>query len=76
MTKKKKWIDLASCLTLVITVVLFVVAVFEKGMTHDLLLEAGVFLVSVKLVLSTRKSEALLKSLQEQLDSIERKLDR
>jgi hypothetical protein len=76
MSKKKKWINVASLATLVLTVVLFIVAIFEKGMTHDLLLEAGVFLISIKLVLSTQKSETLLKSLQEQLDSIERKLDR
>ena len=42
-------------LTLAITLALFVV-MFEKGFTHDLLLEAAVFLVSVKLVLLSYKA--------------------
>ena len=37
-------------LTLAITPALFVVALFEKGFTRDILLEAAVFLVSAKLV--------------------------
>ncbi len=46
-----KHLDLGTQLTLAITLGLFVIALFEKGFTHDLLLEAGVFLVSVKLVI-------------------------
>jgi hypothetical protein len=43
-----------------LTLVLFVVALFVKGITHELFLEAGVFLVSVKLILmSHRNSEAV-----------------
>jgi len=38
-------------LAVIITFVLFAVALFAKGFTHDLLLEAGVLLVSVKLIL-------------------------
>jgi hypothetical protein len=43
-------------LTLAITLALFVVALFEKGFTHDLLLEAAVFLVSAKLVVLSYKA--------------------
>ena len=51
-----------------ITLILFVAALFVKGFTHDLLLEAAVFLVSVKLIiLSYRNSQGV--------ESIERKLD-
>ena len=48
-------LDRSTQLTLAITLALFVV-VFEKGFTHDLLLEAAVFLVSVKLVLLSYKA--------------------
>ena len=39
-----------------ITAVLFVIALFMKGVTHDLLLETGVFLVSVKLMIMAYKN--------------------
>jgi hypothetical protein len=35
---------------------LFFLALILKGFTHDLLLEAGVFLVSVKLILMAKKN--------------------
>jgi len=37
--------------------ILFIGALFTKGFTHDLLLEAGVFLVSVKLILMAYNSK-------------------
>ena len=69
----KRHIDFASAVTLIITIVLFAAAIFEKGMTHDLLLEAGVFLVSVKLVLASVKSKQALDSIERKLDQILRK---
>lgn len=65
---KIKTVDAASFLTLVVTIALFVAALFEKGLTHDMLLEAGVFLVSVKLVMSSYKTNIGLKSINEKLD--------
>ena len=57
-----------SLAVITITLILFVTALFVKGFTHDLLLEAAVFLVSVKLiVLSYRNSQGV--------ESIEKKLD-
>jgi hypothetical protein len=47
----KKHLDLGSIIILLITLVLFIAALFFKGFTHDLLLEAGVFLVSVKVIM-------------------------
>lgn len=70
----RKQFDIPSLLTIVITLVLFVIAVFEKGITHDLLLEAGVFLVSVKLILMSYKNGKLAEHLDGRLDKIERLL--
>jgi hypothetical protein len=70
----KKYIDAASVATIVVTFVLFVVAVFIKGFTHDLLLEAGVFLVSVKLILMSHKNGIASQKLDQRLDRIERAL--
>ena len=50
-----KHVDLGSILIIVITFVLFVLALLFTGFTHDILLEAGVFLVSVKLIIMAYK---------------------
>ena len=42
-------LDPWSRLVILATFAMFVAALFTKGIGHDLLLEAGVFLVSVKL---------------------------
>ena len=72
-------IGVASLVVIAITLALFLLALFTKGFTHDLLLEAGVFLVSVKLILMGYKnsiaSNAILKELREIKDSLERKED-
>ncbi len=63
-----KTLGLGSLAVITITLILFVTALFLKGFTHDLLLEAAVFLVSVKLIiLSYRISQGV--------ESIEKKLD-
>jgi hypothetical protein len=49
-------LDPGSLVVIALTFVLFAVALVVKGIGHDLLLEAGVFLVSVKLILQQVKS--------------------
>ncbi len=53
---KKIFKDPASAVVILLTVGLFLWALFLKGFTHDLLLEAGVFLVSAKLILMAAKN--------------------
>jgi hypothetical protein len=50
--------------------VLFIVALFQKGVTHDILLESGVFLVSVKLILMSHKSRTMAGEIEDRLDEI------
>ena len=69
-------LDIVSRLVIVITFVLFVVALFIKGFGHGLLLEAGVFLVSVKLIMMAAKNVLLAKHLDDRLDRIETTLTR
>jgi hypothetical protein len=57
-------------LVIVITFALFVIALFMKGLSHDLLLEAGVFLVSVKLIIMSYKNVEVADALKERLDEI------
>lgn len=56
---------------IVATVVLFIVALFLKGFSQAILVEAGVFLVSVKLILMAARLEALEESTLEKLERIE-----
>lgn len=70
MTSIDKHIDGGSLVVLAITFLLFVVALFAKGFSHDMLLEAGVFLVSVKLIIMSYKSARASERLRERLDEI------
>ncbi len=64
----QRGIDVASWLTLIVTVGLFSISLFEKGFTHDILLEAGVFLVSIKLVLASHREQIETKTINRKLD--------
>ena len=64
-------LDLVSQLVIVLTFVLFVVALWIKGFGHGLLLEAGVFLISVKLIMMAHKNSLLAKDLDDRLERIE-----
>jgi hypothetical protein len=65
-----KHIDAGSFIIAIITVVLFLIALFVKGVTHDLLLEAGVFLVSVKIIIMSYKNSVAISKLDSKLDDI------
>ena len=59
----RKYFDMGSVIVIIITFVLFVLALFTRGFTHDLLLEAAVFLVSVKLILIGYNNSVYVKSI-------------
>ena len=65
-----KHFDFGSLAVIVITFILFALALFTKGFTHDLLLEAGVFLVSVKLILMAYKNATSTRQVDSKLDAI------
>jgi Flp pilus assembly protein TadB len=58
-----------------LTFFLFAIALFTHGFTHDLLLEAAVFLVSVKLILMTYRNSIVARRLETKLDEISNRLD-
>ena len=70
MPARQPYLDGASIFTVALTFLLFLIALFAKGLTHDLLLEAGVFLVSVKLVLMSYKNGVAMRTLERHLDEI------
>jgi hypothetical protein len=66
----KKHLDTGSTIVIGLTFVLFVIALFTKGFTHDLLLEAGVFLVSVKLIMMAYQNNSFIEELKKESDEI------
>jgi len=65
-----RYFDRASLVVMLVTLVLFVAALFVGGFTHNLLLEAGVFLVSVKLIIAAYKSGVATEELKRKLEEI------
>lgn len=53
-----------------ITFILFFVALFVKGLTKDILLEAGVLLVSIKIIMMARKQSSVNQEVNDKLDKL------
>ncbi len=70
-----KHFDTGSLIIIVITFILFAFALFTTGFTHDLLLEAGVFLVSVKLIVMAYKSSIANEAILSELIDIKRSVN-
>jgi len=66
----KEYFSVTSGIIIVITFILFTLALFTKGLTHDIFLEAGVFLVSVKIIMLSYKNGADLKRLGREIQDI------
>jgi len=59
-----------SVIVIALTLVLFLGSVFVKGFTHELLLEAAVFLVSMKLILMAQKNSLSARLTGQRLERI------
>jgi len=70
MPNLKDRLDIGSMAVIVITFVLFLLSLFVKGFSHDILLDAGVFAVSVKLILMSFRNNLHIKELNQRLDEI------
>ena len=65
-----KHIDLNSLIIIIITFLLFFIALFVKGFTHDILLEAGVLVVSIKLIMMAYQHRVYIDELKGDLQEI------
>jgi hypothetical protein len=70
----KKNFDLANAIVIAITFILFMIALFATGFTKDLLLEAGVLLVSIKIILMGAVNRNSNKEIIKKLNEINEKL--
>ncbi len=69
-----KYFDRGSLGIIAITFVLFSIALLTKGFTHDLFLEAGVSLVSLKLIIMAYKNITASKEITKELLAIKKML--
>ena len=65
------YFDPVSLVVIVLTLVLFVIALFVTGFSHELLQECGVFLVSVKLIVMSHKNGVTARLAEERLAKIQ-----
>lgn len=65
-----KHVDIGSVIIILITFVLFAVALFVKGLTKDMLLETGVLLVSIKLIMMAYKTRTANTEIKKELQEI------
>jgi len=66
----RKYLSKTDLVVIVITFFLFTVALFTKGLSHDILLEAGVLLVSIKIILMNYKNSVSNQLIISKLDEI------
>jgi hypothetical protein len=71
-----KYCDTGTTAVTIVTFVLFALALFTKGFTHDLFLEAGVLLVSVKLILMGYRTTVYYQVIVQELKGIKRSLNK
>jgi len=66
--------DLGNTFIIVITFLLFAIALFTTGFTKDLLLESGVLLVSIKIIRMSSANRNSNKEIIKKLNEINEKL--
>lgn len=72
----KKHLDLSNSIVIALTIILFVIALFSTGFTKDLLLEAGVLLISVKIIILGASNRISNMEIIKKLDEISEKLEK
>jgi len=70
-----KYFDRGTIIVIVVTILLFTVALFVKGFTNALLLETGVLLVSIKLIMMSYRNSVNYSDLKNELNEIRRMLE-
>jgi hypothetical protein len=72
----QKIYSLGNALVIVLTFVLFGIALFVTGFTKGLLLEAGVLLVSVKIIMMNIQNSNSNREILKKLDELHEKIEK
>jgi len=70
-----KYLSTADIMIIGITAILFVIALFVKGLTQDLLLEIGILLISVKIIMMNYSNKQINKKILRKLEEMEKSVD-
>jgi c-di-AMP phosphodiesterase-like protein len=70
----KKFLDTGNLIVVLLTIILFILALFLKGFSKDLLLEIGVLLVSIKLIFFANKQALFDKEVMQRFDEIKKQI--
>lgn len=70
-----KFVSKSDLLVLLLTLIMFIIALFTEGFIHDLSLEIGILLVSVKLIMFNYHSSKDTAKILEKLDKIEKDIE-
>ncbi len=68
----KNILTISHVIVIAVTAILFIVAIFAKGFTHDLVIEAAVLLVSVKLIIMNQKNKIMEQKILDAIDEIKK----
>lgn len=68
----KNILTISNVIVIAVTAILFIVAIFAKGFTHDLVIEAAVLLVSVKLIIMNQKNKIMEQKILDAIDEIKK----
>ena len=68
----KKYFSVADTVVILTTFVLFTAAVFTRGITHYLFLEAGVLLVSIKIIMMNYKNYLATSNIIKEMEEIKK----
>ena len=68
--RMRKYLSTIDLIVIIVTFLLFTIALFVKGLTHDILVEAGVLLVSIKIIVMNYRITVSNKAILEKLDEI------
>ena len=66
---------LGNIIIISLTVIVFLIALFLKGFTHDILLEIGVLLVSIKLIIMNHKTSLANQAFLDKMNEIKKVVD-
>jgi hypothetical protein len=72
----KKYLSITDMIVIIITALLFLIALFMNGISKELLLEVGILLVSIKLILMNHKNATANEKILEELGQLKKQISK
>jgi hypothetical protein len=72
----KKYLSITDMIVIIITALLFLIALFMNGISKELLLEVGILLVSIKLILMNYKNATANEKILEELGQLKKRISK